>query len=238
MGIPNTFNTPDRIIRMAMKNAGLLEDGDDPLGENYADYLARLNDLVNLWQTQGIKLFLNQILSITLQAGMATYTLGPGGAISADKKMRVLEGYFEDSAGESRPLTPYSWNTYQDLPNKTLAGSVFGYFVDKQVSNLVISLWQVPDATAATGTVKLIVQNPVAQMANLTDPIGFPVEWYMALHWGLADDICTGQPEAIVQRCAARAKAFREALENWDVEDASVTFSLDSQYTRGSRFRT
>ncbi len=51
----------------------------------------------------------------------------------------------------------------------------------------------------------------------------------MALRWGLADDICTGQPGEIMRRCAERAKAYREALEDWDVEDAATQFQPDPQ---------
>ena len=36
MAGPATFNTPDRIIRMAMQDAGKLRAGSDPSSEQYA----------------------------------------------------------------------------------------------------------------------------------------------------------------------------------------------------------
>ena len=51
----------------------------------------------------------------------------------------------------------------------------------------------------------------------------------MALRWALADDISTGQPEAIMNRCKANALTYLEALENWDVEDVSTQFTVDSR---------
>jgi len=85
----------------------------------------------------------------------------------------------------------------------------------------------VPDTTAATGTVHLILQTQATNMGSLTDNDAFPVEWAMALRWGLADELATGQPQTIMARCEAKAKAYREALEDWDVEDADTRFKPD-----------
>jgi len=76
------------------------------------------------------------------------------------------------------------------------------------------------------------VQQQIANFTGLYDTIDFPQEWMMALRWGLADDICTGQPQAIMDRCKANAGMYRTALEDWDVEDTSTRFTPDSQ-TRG-----
>ncbi len=229
------FNTPLRIIRQGMKNAGLLQDGDDPSGELLMDCMNRLNDIVNLWQTQGIKLWLNKMRTITLVAGTATYTLGPAG--TGIRQMRVLEGYYRDVNNIDRPLDMLSWNDYNALSNKTQQGVVTGFFVDKQALNTAVTMWLVPDATAALGTVRLLVQDPVTNVISLTEAMNFPNEWYMALHWGLADEICTGQPAGIIQRCAQRAKMYREALEDWDVEDASTSFAPDHRGGQPSAFR-
>lgn len=223
------FNTANRIIRAAMENAGLLEDGDDPTPEQYAKYLPRLNDLINLWQTQGIKLWLNRAMTLGLTAGQGVYIL-------PTHEMRVLEGYYITSGGIRRPLEMLTWNKWNTLPDHTRTGQINAFFPDKQQTQTVISLWQVPDTSAATGTVELLVQDRVVNLVNLTETMNFPQEWFIALHWGLADEICTGQPEALVQRCATKALAYRTALEDWDVEDGSTFWQPDLQL-RTSSFR-
>ena len=227
------FNTVDRIIRAAMRNAEILADGDDPTPEQYANFTARLQDMVNLWQTQGLKLWLNSIQTVALVAGTATYTL-------TGQPKRVLEAWYVDNSTPpiSRPLIPMSWNTYKALSSQASQGAVNSYFIDKQLSATVMSLWLVPDATAAVGTVQVLVQNPVANGVVLTDTVGFPNEWYMALHWGLGAEIATGQPQEIIARCDQRAEMYRRMLEDWDVEDAPVTFQPNlMQNVRPSRFR-
>lgn len=214
-----------------MDNAGLLAAGEEPTPEQYVKALNRLNDLVNYFQTKGIKLWLNSLQTIQLTAGVASYTFPV-------PVKRMLEAYYFDNSvpSISRPLNILSWNTYETLGNPGQLGPVNSIFVNKQIIPTV-TLWLVPDAQAATGTVRALVQTAVKNVVSLTDDMAFPNEWYMALHWGLAAEICTGQPEQIVQRCEKKAEAYRIALEDWDVEDASVTFSPDMRQRRPSGFR-
>ena len=233
------LNTPDAIIRKALKDAGRLQTGDTPSGEVYADCLSRLGDIINTLQTRGLKLWLNSIRSITPVAGTTAYTLGPGGTSVTVKPLRVLGGWFIGSDGARRPLTGLSWEGYRNLGNLTSQGAVNSYFVDKQQLNLVVRFWQVPDASAATGTIELLCQEQATAPVELDETIAFPVEWYLALRWILADDLSTGQPAIIMERCERKANQYREQLEDWDVEDAS-TFLQPNALMMGahqSRFR-
>jgi hypothetical protein len=180
-------------------------------------------------------LWLQSDLTVPLTAGQATYTFGPGGSVDMTKPLRVLQGYYLDSYNTKRPLLALSRDEYTRLSNVVQVGAINSYFVDKQQSLLSVSFWLSPDTTAATGTAQLIIQQQVANLVSLNDDMNFPQEWFMALRWGLADDICTGQPQAIMDRCYNKAETFRTALEDWDVEDASTVFQPDqrSAYVTG-----
>lgn len=238
MTAPANFSTPQRIIRDAMGDAGLLMDGADPNSEQFANYGNRLKDVINTWQTQGLKLWTQVDQAVTLIAGQAAYTFKPSGDVNMVKPLRALQGYYLSSASGKTPIYPISRDEYMTLSTNTEQGAISQFFVDKLRAQLTVYFWLVPDATAATGTAHLLLQQQIANFTGLTDTLDFPIEWYMALRWGLADDICTGQPEAIMTRCAVKAAAFRAALEDWDVEDASTRFQPDSraQYST-SRFR-
>lgn len=238
MTAPSTFSTCGRIIRMARADAGLLQEGDEPNSEQYADGMMRLNDLANLWQTQGLKLWLQYDLNVPLVSGQATYTLGPSGNVVMTKPTRVLDnGYWLGSNGVKRPISLISRDEYMRLSNTAQTGAVTSFFVDKRVADLAVSFWLVPDAGAAAGSAHLLIQQQVTNLISLTDEMDFPREWFIALRWGLADDICTGQPQAIMDRCQQRASAYRVALEDWDVEDASTKFQPDTQGRSSGAFR-
>ena len=237
MAGPADQTTAGRAVRLAMKNAGLLQRGEEPNSDDYAEYLGRLGDLIAAWGVEGIKLWTNREVSVTLVAGTASYTLGPGGAILTTKPLRVLGANFVDSSGNKTVLSPLSRTDYRALGNTTNRGAVNSYFVDKQQTNLVVYFWQVPDTTAATGTVSVLYQAPISAPTALTENVEFPAEWFQALSWGLADEICTGQPQEIVTRCTQRAAVFKDTLQNWDIEDVPITFGLDASQRGGSAFR-
>lgn len=231
MTFPANFNTPDRIISTALFEAKLLQMNDTPSPEQYAMYMPRLCDLINVWQTQGLKLWLNFDQSVTLIANQALYTFSPTGNVVMAKPLRVIDGYYLDSAGNRRPITSIGRTEYDRLSNVTNTGAVNTYFVDKQQTHLDVYFWLTPDAAAATGTAHVILQQQVTNFTGLTDTMNFPVEWFLALIWGLADEACGGQPQAIMNRCQQRAITYRTLLEDWDVEDADTTFQPDQRVT-------
>ena len=235
MTAPND-NTPYSIIRDAYYDAGLLQEGESPNSEQLVSGMRKLTDLINLWQTQSLKLWLNTDVTVALVAGHGTYLLGPSGDVNIVKPLRVLEAYVKSASGIRRPLTPLAWADYVRLSQVNQTGQINSYFVDKQQSLLSVLFWPVPDAVAAAGTVHLVVQSQVINFIALNETINFPIEWRIALRWGLADEICTGQPQAIMDRCQQRATTYRAALEDWDVEDAPTRFAVSDNYsTRGFR---
>jgi hypothetical protein len=231
--ITPALNTPNSIIATAMRHSGKLSEGQLPTSEQFAMYLNDLNRMVNLWQTQGLKLWLQTDLSVTLVAGQGgqgnPYVLGPGGDVNMTKPLRTQQGYYLDVSGTRRPIYPLSWDEWFRLGQTTQQGSVTQYLVDKQATSLNVYTWLVPDTTAATGTMHLLCQQQVVNPTNLTDTMNFPPEWSIALVWGLADEISTGQPQSIMDRCTLRAKEYRMMLEDWDVEDAMTQFQPDQR---------
>ena len=238
---PATFNTPYRIITEGLREAGKLGQESDPSSTQLANGLTVLNDIINYEQTQGLKLWLDQDISIAapiLTAGTALYTLGPTGTVVlAGKPLRVLQGYYVDSSNNRRPIEPpMAREEYYRLSNVVTQGAITSYYVDKQQNTLNVYLWNTPDAQAALGTVHLIVQTQITNMIALTDALSFPQEWFLYLKWAFAEQKSTGQPVSVINRCEQMAQRYRIALEGWDVEDAGTRFVPDSRsmQNRGS----
>ena len=230
-------NTPYAIICDALSDAKKLRLGQVPSSELIVEGMRKLNDLINAWQTRGVKLFLLVDTPVTLVAGRATYTLMPGGDVDMTKPLRVEEAYYLNSSGTRRPLYPIAWADWVKLPTPAAGGAVTQYFVDKQPTKINLNLWLTPDASAATGTVHLVLRTQVTNPITLTETMAFPPEWRIALRWGLADEWSVGQPTAIMQQCALKAKQYLDDLEGWDVEDAPTMYQPDSRYVQVSRFR-
>jgi hypothetical protein len=231
-----SFNTPDLIIQQALTETGELPLGQAPPSERYAFALNRLNMMINHWQTSGLKLWLQSEIAITPVVGVGAYNLGPGGTTIGIRPMRVLQAVYQDVNNVRRPLIPLSRDEWTRLSLLQQNGAINSYFVDKQQTNLIFNIWYQPDATAATGTVRPIIQGQVTNFTGINDTMNFPIEWGLALTWGLADELSGGQPQTIMERCAQRAKMYKMEIENWDVEDASTMFTPDQRaaYAAGS----
>jgi hypothetical protein len=234
--IDTSYGTPHGIIADAMRDTGKLRQGQDPNSETLAEYMRRLNKLVNFYQTQGLKLWLIQDLAVTLTAGQALYSFGPSGTTVMAKPLRVLDGcYYLDIWGTQRPLVTMGYTDYKMLSQVSSPGALNSYMVDKQIPNLNVYFWNTPDAFAAeNGAAHLIIENQIANFIQITDNMQFPIEWSLLLEWGLADQTSTGQPSSVIARCAAMEAKYREALEAWDVEDASTSFSPDQRMNQWS----
>jgi hypothetical protein len=185
-----------------------------------------------------LKLFLNVDTSITLVQGQGTYVLSPTGDVVMTKPLRVIQSYFMDSRGVRRPLVSLSWDDYIRLSQVNQQGSINSYFVNKQATYLSVFFWLLPDATAITGSCHVLLQVAVTAPLTLTETTSFPDEWRRCLVWALADQLASGQPQSIMDRCQGKAEFYRRSLEDWDVEDAVTQFQPDSrmQYS-GSNFR-
>lgn len=227
------INTPYSIISDALFEAKIIQEGQTPDGDVLARNLRRLTEVVNLEATQGLKLFLQEDMSVTLVAGTATYTL----TVSSLKPLRVQQGYYLDTLGNRRPIYPISWQEYLSLSNPTQQGAISQYFINKQATTLTATFWLTPDTEAATGTAHLLTQRQVSPPINLTTDTVFPIEWATFLKWALADESSSGQPTAVQQKCMMKAQAARTMLQDWDVEDTPTYFQVDARFVSGSRFR-
>lgn len=233
------LNTPFSIISDAYLDAKLIQEGQRVNSDQLVDGMRRLTDMINFWMTRGLKLWLNVDTAVTLVEDQALYEFKPSGDVDMTKPLRVLQGYWLSPQNLRTPLTVMAWEEYLRLSQVTgNSGALNSYFVDKQATSLNVFFWLTPDATAALGTAHVLLQTQVTTPINVTETMDFPVEWRMALRWGLADELAGGQPPAIEQRCKERAKFYRESLEDWDVEDAPTRFTPDSRgMYQGARFR-
>lgn len=237
-----SVNTPAAILEDAYQDAGILQQGDSPDSEQLVSGMRRLTDIINLEQTQGIKLWLNVAVDVTLVSGQGTYAFSPTGDVVMAKPLRVIQAdYVQDPTGNAvrRPLTVLSWDDYMRLSQINQTGAVNSYFANKKETALDVFFWLIPDSIAASeGNCSVLLQEQVTNFINVTETMNFPIEWRMFLRWAMADELATGQPQAIMDRCSQRCETYRKVLEDWDVEDAPTQFTPDQrgQYAT-SRFR-
>ena len=218
-----TTNTSQAIIEKAYADAMKLPRGGVLTSAQLTDGLDRLQDIVNLEATMGLKLFLESEVSVTLTAGKQLYSFLPGGDVSIPRPLRVKDAVYVASGGQSRPLIPMGRTDWAQQTSRASLGTVNQYFAERLFDRLNLYLWDVPDASAATGTVRATLHVPAASL-SLATATAFPPEWVMFLRWALAADLASGMPAEVIQRAEVKAERARSALEAFDVEDAPTRF--------------
>lgn len=231
------LNTPQRVIWDAYFNAAKIGVGSDPSSEQYAIGMNRLNNLVNIRQTEGLRLWLQQDLSVTLVAGQNLYTFGPAAGIIMTRPTRIIEAYYQYPATSNQtnvPLNMISRNEWDSLGTFTSQGMVNSVFVDKQIPQLNVWLWLNPDAITALGTVHLIIQQQQPNVTGLVDTMVLGPEWFLYLSWELALELSQGQPVAVQEKCEKHAMRWKEVVDNFDYEDTGTRFAPDPQMLSGT----
>jgi hypothetical protein len=176
------------------------------------------------------------------EGGAAALATDSGQVITTDAGFIITSDTASSIAANSNqyPLVCLSYpDEYERLSNLLQPGPVNSYAVDKQQNTLNVYLWNPPDVfTVSNGYVLLMIEQSVTNFVGITDLMNFPIEWSLALEWGLADLASVGQPASVIARCSGMAKLYKEALEDWDVEDADTMFQPDQRsYQNQGRFK-
>ena len=129
----------DDVIEDAYERCGL----ETRSGYDLKSARRSLNILFQEWMNRGVHLWKVENVTANLTAGTSTYT-APSDASD------VLEMTFRQVTGGNTTdttMTKISRSEYQALPNKFSQGQPTQYYVERNLSNVVINLYQTPDTT-------------------------------------------------------------------------------------------
>ena len=132
-----TFNLElDDIIEAAYERCGL---SGSRTGYQLKSARRSLNLLLSEWGNRGVHIWKVENYTQNLTAGTKTYT-APSDASD------VLEMVFRNGSTDTT-MTKISRSEYQAIPNKSQQGTPTQYFVQRNLSNVEITLYQSPDTT-------------------------------------------------------------------------------------------
>ena len=235
----STFSvTRDQIITLACRKLGILELGSVPDSETVANASLALNLFVKQMATEGLKLWTVNELVIPLVNGQTEYVLGPVSQnpttdLDTPKPLKIIQGWLRQitvSPPIDIPLQILSQQEYNTLGSKFstgVANSIY-YQIRQNSGNLYAYL--TPNYNAAYQyELHVMAQQPIEDINYGSSIPNFPNEWMNTLVWNLADQLAIeySVPTGHRQEIAARAKAYRDQLTDWDVESTSTFFQAD-----------
>ena len=180
-----------------------------------------MNMMLSRWSNMGPDLWKVDTVTITLQAGVSTYS------VPADTVM-ILDMYARTPSGTTntdRIMMPISRSEYASYPNKLQQGFPTVFWFDRLISPTV-TVWPVPDGSGSPTTITYYRVTQV-QDANLPggETIDVPYRWLDAFANGLAYYLARiWQPQLVGQLKQEADEAYMIAA-NQDTENVSVYIS-------------
>ena len=209
-----------QFITRAYRILGVLPSGGVPTDDQFTQGIIALNAMLMGWQADGINLYRQTQLSLTVGAMQGV----PGNPVSITPLiMGFEEGRWVVTPAPNlfeRPMGIFTYVDYQTLPNK-LAGTTSGPSVvmfDKQENASNLYLWPPP---TYGGTLNCTVGRSVNNVLVPTDPVDVPNEWTEGVIYNLADRLMDDEAVAMAdpatsQNIQHRAQVFYGKLLNFD----------------------
>lgn len=214
--VTSSLNAGQMITR-AYRILGVLPSGGVPTADQMNQGIIVLNYLLKSWQANGINLWRQTQMTISVPAGVGA----AGNPYQVTPPVLGIEGarlVISESPYYERPLGVFTYNDYMNYPNKRQMGSPTLIVFDKQenVSNFYI--WPLPQNPVQ---INLTVGRPVLDVTQASDTVDVPIEWNETVIYTLGDRLMDDEgvmaaDPATGQRITDRAQALYQKLLDFD----------------------
>lgn len=188
------------IVSTSLQIIGICPAGDEPNADDAALAMLQMNFMFKTMQADGCNLWRRTEAMVTIPIGTKTVTLDP-------RCIDVMEARLQLAATFERSLGRWEWGEYVTMPNKLASGDPTIFVLDKQRTEVTMTVWPVPYVAR---DVNYTYARVIDDVTDLDQDIDLPQEWTEAVYYCLADrlldafSVSTSQP-ALAQRVAARA---------------------------------
>lgn len=180
------MTTVAELVNLALRDVGVVGEGQTASGETMADAFTTFNQMLGLWQADGLYVYAQKDVTATL-TGAATYTFGTGGTINAPRPVKINSAFWR-SAGVDYPVDVIqSFEEFTRIANKL--GGTMPAAVCYVPSFPLGTLYVYP--SGATGELHMITRTDLPTFVALTDTIVIPPEYHTALRYSLGEYLCT-----------------------------------------------
>lgn len=185
-----TVTTSGDIIRLVLKDTGVLGIGQSANAEDTNDVFDTMNMMIGEWNSKRWLLF-HLIDVAKVSTGAQSYTVGPGGDFDTPRPDRLEDGcFFRQLVAASSPnQIDYplsileSREDYARIGLKQLLTIPQFIFYDAAYPLGSVYPWPIPQASLYE--IHLLVKSQLTQFANLADDINLPGQYYGAIRYNL-----------------------------------------------------
>ena len=218
--------TPQDIIVLALRSAGVTGVGQSANTDDLSDALAMLNMMVAQWAQKRWLTF--REIDIAVQCtGAGSYSVGPGGSFNTPRPDQLEAAFARTRYGGNAIDYPLEiiearedWNA---IPIKSQPGFPSLVFYDPQFPLGVVNVYPVPSASY---DLHLSLKQQITQFATLTENIGLPPQYFEALFYNLALRLAPAYQISVSPIVQQLAAASLNAIRNSNTQIARLSMPL------------
>ena len=181
-----------QIIRAALRKVGGIHEGEVLSAYKEQACAEALNTMVKSWQTRGVFLWTERVVSQVLVAGTDDYALPVDS--NGNSLLSIDKAYIRDSNGDI-DLEVKTWREYQEIYKKADQG--FPKYIFHDISSGKFYLHCVPDDAY---TLYILGIGRLKDFDNADSTGDNPSRWDRALVFGLAKELMFEYPTSADQR--------------------------------------
>ena len=223
--------TRDNIIYRALRVIGVTSQGETPTATQISEAAIAFNGLIKALSSEGMLLWGIKDTSVTPVASTRSYRMGTGQTVNVSKPLKVLNAHYRvTSTNVDVPLVIITRDEYNRLSSKFVEGTPSQVYFDIQRTYTDMYVYPVPTtAWAAANSIIVTYQRTLDDVDAAGDEPDFPIEWFDALTFMMADRLSpeygiNEEHRSDVQR---RAMQYKMEALSFGTEEGSLYFSLD-----------
>jgi hypothetical protein len=221
------------LITDVLLDMGVIADQETPTASQSVGALVKLNDLIESWNLDPLKLYGATEYVLPFVVNQAEYTIGVGGDLNITRPDSISSAFVRDSAQsvanrQDIPLVIFTDQQWADIPVKEMPGT-FPYGVWFNMTYPLITAHVTPVPTQSTYSLVFWDKNPNAEL-TLSTVLSLPPGYKRAMKYGLFIELATGYQIQVPEVIASLAATSKMALDRHNLQLNELQTSGDLRY--------
>lgn len=179
--------TAQSVVTEAYRLIGIVAEDEAPTATQMERGVKALRSMLRSWQVDQAMDWLSTDGWMTITPGKWVYFMGGDklgmGFDFPQRPLELFDVHITDSSGNDIPVEILNAEDYHQIPNKHSVGQPLRAYLDAQLGQSRLYLWQVPDRPYL---LKFRYQREIAVPNDPSDFLELPDEWEEMLEYALA----------------------------------------------------
>lgn len=231
------------LITDVLLDMGVIADQETPTASQAVGALTKLNDLIESWNIDPLKLYSSTQRLMPFVAGQQSYTIGVGGNLNIPRpddgitSAYVRSTFQVPSQQQDIPLQVLTAQKWADIPVKGMTGT-FPYAVWFDMTYPLITAYVTPIPTSSNYSLMFLDNNSIDAL-SLNTVLSLPPGYKRALKYGLYIELAPSYQIDVPQTIISLAASSKASIDRKNVEINQLETSGPIRYNiLSNTFRT